>query len=125
MFVQLNKLSMPCIGFPAGFLLSGRGRKTSYQKLCIIVLYFLGNPLSVLAREDPGEAVARVSSGDDFQAALADSSVMHVVLTAHLDLMQPTDGLTSNISFPMAIVGSKKTVRVRVAPAACMLQRCL
>lgn len=112
---------MPAIGFPAGVLLSGRGRKSLYKNVCIILLYLLGSSFTVLAREDPGEAVARVASGDDLQAALADSSVIHVVLTAHLDLLQPTEGSPSNVSLPMAIVGSKKTIRVRVAAAVWVL----
>lgn len=68
----------------------------------------------MMAQAEAVSSVARVSSAEELVAALADPSIEHVVITAHLSMAAAQDGSGNALTMPMSVAGPRKTIRVRV-----------
>lgn len=112
--MQACKISMLHLASPCTMLPIRIRRKTWSLRIFVGVFLALGGVLGASAQEEADATVARVSSGEELQAALADSSVVHVVITSNLNLVQAKDDPSSDLSLPMLVSGATKTIRVRV-----------
>eukprot|EP00892_Ulva_mutabilis_P009264 jgi/Ulvmu1/670/UM010_0042.1 len=102
----------PPVNLPVRF-----SRKTMSLGSLIGILLIVGRLSVVLSQEEPDVAVARVSSGAELQAALEDPAIVHVVVTADINLVKSTEQPSADIVLPMRVSGTTKTIRGACPPA--------